>query len=116
MICLRIVLICGLCASALVSAADWPQYRGAGHDALSSETNWTSEWPKEGPKQLWKINVGTGNAPVSIQKGKLYTLGFEGGKDTVVCADCASGEIVWKQSYDSGAFAMMHEGGPAAAP
>ena len=116
MVLLRTLLICLISAAALASGADWPHYRGPAHDALSAETNWTAEWPKEGPKQLWKINVGTGNAPLSILKGKLYTLGFDDGKETVVCADCATGEIAWKHSYDSDAFASMHEGGPAAAP
>src|SRR5437868_11067860 len=116
MILLRAILFTALSMNLITRAADWPQYRGPNHDAVSTETNWTSEWPKEGPKQLWKINVGTGNSPVSILGGKLYTLGFEGGKDTVVCVKCDSGDIVWKHSYDSAPFASMHEGGPAAAP
>ncbi len=113
---IRAILFCALSLSLTSFAADWPHYRGPNHDAISAETNWTAEWPKEGPKKLWKINVGTGNSPVSIRGGKLYTLGFEGGKDTVVCVKCESGDIVWKHTYDSGAFASMHEGGPASAP
>jgi len=112
---IRAAVFCGMLSVAL-SAADWPQYRGPNHNAISTETNWTTAWPKEGPKQLWKTNVGTGNAPVSIKGGKLYTMGYAQGKDSVVCINTENGEIVWKHSYDSEAFANMHEGGPAAAP
>lgn len=110
------VMIFFCAASAAAYAADWPHYRGPNHDAVSAETNWSAAWPKEGPKLLWKANVGTGSAPVSIRGGKLYTLGFADGKDNVFCIKCDSGEIAWKHSYDSEAFANMHEGGPAAAP
>lgn len=113
---LRVLILSAVAMSSLLSAADWPHYRGPNHDAVSTETNWSTAWPKEGPKQLWKTNVGTGNSPVSIKAGKLYTMGHAQNKDQVVCINCENGEIVWKHSYDSEGFANMHEGGPAAAP
>ena len=37
---------------------DWPQWRGPDRNGISVETGWKTAWPKEGPKQLWKVSVG----------------------------------------------------------
>ena len=34
--------------------ADWPQWRGPNRDGISKETGLLKEWPKAGPKLLWK--------------------------------------------------------------
>ena len=39
------------CAQAL----DWPQWRGPRRGGLSKETGLLAQWPKEGPKLLWRI-------------------------------------------------------------
>ena len=62
--------------------ADWPQWRGPGRDAISTETGLLKEWPKGGPTLLWetkKVNtaptVGAGMSSLVIAEGKLYTMG-----------------------------------------
>jgi outer membrane protein assembly factor BamB len=105
-----------VCACGSTFSADWPQYRGPNRDNRSPEKGWLTQWPKEGPKQLWKANVGVGSAPVSIAGGKLYTMGYEGTNEHVVCLDALIGKEVWKHSYPSERFDNMHEGGPACAP
>ena len=56
--------------------ADWPQFRGPNRDGICSETGLLREWPKDGPKLLWKINgLGKGYSSVAIAGGKLFTMG-----------------------------------------
>src|SRR4051812_41227365 len=105
---LRAGICCGLLASAALFAADWPQYRGPNHDGLSGESI-SAEWPKEGPKRLWKTNVGVGNAPVSIRGGRVYTSGHAGAQDQVLCLKAESGEVIWKYEFASELFDTMHE-------
>ena len=52
-------------------------------NGISKEKNWTTVWPKEGPKQLWKANVGMGFSSVSVSEGSLYTMGNKDDADTV---------------------------------
>src|SRR3989442_9430230 len=98
------------------NAADWPQWRGPNRDGVSAETGWTASWPADGPKQLWKTNVGTGASSVAVAAGRLYTLGNASSTDTVVCLDAATGKEIWKHSYPQPLDARPFEGGPAATP
>ena len=77
-------------------AADWPSFRGPNHDGKSAET---IAWPKDGPKQLWKINVGIGHSAVSVVGDRAYTMGNTDDIDTIFSIDIATGKIVWKHSY-----------------
>src|SRR5215218_991132 len=51
---------------------DWPEYRGPKRDGVSHETAWTTEWPADGPKQLWKAAVGGGFSSVSVAGDRLF--------------------------------------------
>ena len=97
-------------------ATDWPQWRGPNRDGISTETNWSTNWPAAGPKQLWKMNVGTGCSAVAISDGKLFAVGNATDTDTVFCLDAATGQVVWKYSYACPLDPLMFEGGPAATP
>src|SRR5215211_3697445 len=50
-----LAVILAVTASARLLAADWPAFRGPTHDGISTER---IAWPKSGPKEKWKINVG----------------------------------------------------------
>ena len=97
-------------------ASDWPQFRGPRRDGVSDEKDWLKEWPAEGPKRLWKADVGVGPSSVSIQNGMLYTMGHTAESDTVYCLNAETGAEVWKFSYACETFDNMHEGGPAVTP
>ena len=76
--------------------ADWPSFRGPTHDGKSAEA---ITWPKDGPKQLWKINVGIGHSAVSVVGDRAYTMGNTNDTDTVFSIDVATGKVVWTHSY-----------------
>ena len=80
-------------------ALDWPQWRGINRDGISSETIPPASWGKEGPKQLWKKEVGTGVSSVAVEGGRLYTMGNNGSTDVVFCLDAATGAEIWRHSY-----------------
>ena len=59
-----------------VRAGDSRSGAGRKRDALCTETGLLKEWPKTGPKVLWKIEgIGTGYSEVSIANGVIYTMG-----------------------------------------
>src|SRR2546422_11235346 len=93
-------LLTGVFTTPLESAAeDWPRWRGPDLNGISKETGWTTSWPKEGPKQLWKAEVGIGFSSVSVANGRVFTLGNAKETDTVFCFDEANGKSIWNHAY-----------------
>ncbi len=110
-----------------LSIGDWPQWRGPNGDNVSTETEWTSDWPADGPKKQWTAEVGTGFSSLAIAGGRAYTMGRAAGPpgpgdkeklgdDTVWCLDATTGKPIWKYTYPAKLVANLHEGGPAATP
>ncbi|MCI0538360.1 MAG: PQQ-like beta-propeller repeat protein [Verrucomicrobiales bacterium] len=115
----RTVFFALLCAFALSSPAlahDWPQWRGPNRDGISTEHGLSTDWPKEGPKQLWKAEVGAGFSSISVANGRLFTLSNRNETDTVYCLDAGTGKEIWKSSYPSRTDSKNEEWGPAATP
>lgn len=97
-------------------AGDWPQWRGPNGDGISRETDWSTDWPAAGPPKLWEAAVGIGFSSASVSDGRLYTMGYQDGRDTVWCLDAKTGQVLWKHSYECAIVDNLHEGGPAATP
>ena len=105
-------------AASLTSANDWPNYRGPDHNGISRETGWSTHWPKEGPKRLWKASVGLGYAAVCVANGRAYTTGNQHNRDTLYCFDAATGKVIWQQSHDCPQVVgpKYYDGGTSATP
>lgn len=95
---------------------DWYRWRGPDLNGISKETDWTTAWPKEGPKQLWKANVGMGFSSMAVAQGRVYTMGNKEDRDTVYCFDAASGKEIWKHVYDEPLDPRYYEGGTSSTP
>ena len=64
------------CASLTIHALDWPQWRGPNRDGISQEKGLLKEWPKEGPKLLWKFEeAGSGYSTPAVVGDRVYLLG-----------------------------------------
>src|SRR5262249_50674524 len=84
-------------ASCAVIADDWPQWRGPQRNGISSEKGLLQEWPKEGPKLLWKLrDAGTGYSTPSVVGDRLYLLGNRDLENEFVAAlSVKDGQRVW---------------------
>lgn len=98
------------------SALDWYRWRGPDLNGISKEKEWTTAWPKEGPKQLWKANVGIGFSSMTVSDGRVYTMGNKNDRDTVYCFDAATGKEVWQHTYDEPLDPRYYEGGTSGTP
>ena len=96
-------------------AEDWYQWRGPDRNGISDENGWSATWSAEGPKQIWKLSVGTGYTSVSVSNGFLYTMGNVDKTDTVYCLDANKGTEIWKYSYPCAAEGNGYPG-PASTP
>ena len=81
----------------MCKAEDWPQWRGPNRDGISKEKGLLKEWPKDGPKLLWKVtNAGSGYSTPAVVGDRLYLLGNEGlEKEFVEALTVADGKRVW---------------------
>ena len=103
-------------AAAPAAADDWPQYRGANGDNVSTESGWSVVGAEE---PLWSVDIGWGYSSPLVADGRVYTVGYfergDGrpgvGVDRVQCFDAETGAWQWTVEYPSLAFANEHGGG-----
>ena len=116
--------VLGICATGLlvgstalsVVAGDWPQWRGPQRNSISQEAGLLKEWPKEGPKLLWKItNAGSGYSTPAVVGDRLYLLGNEGLDNEFVAALAVKdGKRVWSTRLGKVGNPQMKPNFPAA--
>jgi outer membrane protein assembly factor BamB len=107
---LLLALLALSAAASSSSASDWPQFRGPARDGLSTETGWLAAWPPEGPKVLWRVQVGLGYSAVSVAGGRLYTLGAKDKSETVWCLNADTGEVAWRETSPFEELDSAHPG------
>ncbi len=103
-------------------AEDWPHWRGPNRNDVVAEPSGYGggRWPAADP--VWSKGVGTGCSSPIIAGGKLYATGWSSGKEHVVCLDAASGQQLWRVSYDCPNFGRRSTGdkglyaGPSSTP
>ncbi len=73
----RFLIVVGACAvvtaAGMVSAQDWPQWRGPNRDAKASDFQAPATWPQE-LTQKWRVDVGDGVSTPALTDGKLYVF------------------------------------------
>ena len=80
------------------SAGEWPQWRGPGRNAVSTETDLLQAWPAEGPKLAWKAsNIGAAYSSVVVSEGLVFTTGRIDGNVICHAIDLKSGKTKWSQ-------------------
>ena len=78
----------------MLSAADWPQWRGPDRDARSKETGLLKKWPKNGPELVWTFDkAGSGYGGPAVVGGKLYVMGSRGDTEHLFALDNKGREL-----------------------
>ena len=102
----RSILVIGVMAALLSAfpddslAQDWPQFRGENRDSKVTGFKAPATWPAE-LTQVWKVQVGTGDAtPVLVGK-KIYMNTRQGTDEVILCVDAATGKELWRNQYPS---------------
>ncbi len=81
---------------------DWPRWAGPNGNCSSDEKGLLREWPKEGPKVLWRIPVAAGSNHPSVAGDDLCYAQLEDNqtRETVKCIDSNTGKEKWSHGYD----------------
>lgn len=80
---------------------DWPIFLGPQGTGVSTEKDLLDEWPEGGPKVVWKKRIGTGYSAPSVLGRRLVAFHRPRNQDVVECLDAATGDSLWKYSYDT---------------
>lgn len=119
---LSLVLALGIASAAATASADnWPQWRGAKHDGISTEKNLPTKWTKtEGV--AWRLPLpGPGGATPVVWGDRIFltSLGSEAdGEADAILTLCVStdGKILWKKKLGSGSRPARGDEGNFASP
>jgi len=87
--------------SLAATAGDWPGWRGPNRDGKSADTGLLPEWPADGPRLLWKLDmIGRGFSSVAVADGIVYATGDIGGRLILFAFDLG-GKLLWKVDFDA---------------
>src|SRR5207248_720085 len=95
----RMFLVTALVLSGVATLAlgdDWPQWRGPDRADRSREKGLLKEWPKAGPKLLWKIDTaGIGFSGPAVVGDVLYTMGARKEEEYAIAFSVKDGSQLW---------------------
>src|SRR5438093_526304 len=68
-----VLVIGSICLfSPTLQADDWPQWLGPQRDGVWREKGILEKFPKDGPKILWRTEIGEGYAGPAVAGGRVY--------------------------------------------
>ena len=65
-------------AKPMAHADDWPQWLGPRRDGVWRETGLVARFPADGPKVLWRAEVGGGFTGPAVAGGRVYVMDRQG--------------------------------------
>jgi outer membrane protein assembly factor BamB len=82
--------------AALVTASDWPQFRGPNASGVSNETDLPVEF---GPDKnvVWKTSVPFGHSSPAIAGDKIFLTASEDDKLLTIALDRGTGRVLWRR-------------------
>lgn len=90
-------------AAALLSANDWPEWRGPARTGVSAETGLPDAWSPEGDNLAWKAPYGGRSAPVAFGD-RLYLQNASGSgadlQERLMAFNADTGEVLWEHKYN----------------
>ncbi len=80
----------------------WPWFRGPAFNAIAQDgASLARQWPTEGPKVLWNVELGPGHAGAAVDGGRVFVLDYDpvALADTMRCFSLDDGREIWRNSY-----------------
>ncbi len=77
--------------------SDLPRFLPNHGNSVYEVTGLLRQWPAEGPRELWRAEIGWGKSAVVEANGLAFTATETEEKQYAVCFDPASGEVLWKK-------------------
>jgi outer membrane protein assembly factor BamB len=110
---LLLIPVCGL------SAADWPQWRGANRDGIWQERDLPEKFPTRGLAPRWKTPLGGGHGGIAVAQGRVFVMDRQtkpAEVERVVCLDAGTGKELWVHRYPVAYGKLDYGNGPRSTP
>ena len=92
-------LLLALVASSSIVAADWPQFLGPGRNGVYTGPPLADSWPANGPRVVWKKQVGAGFAGPAVTGTRVILFHRVGNEEVVQALNAQTGADVWRYAY-----------------
>jgi outer membrane protein assembly factor BamB len=90
-------------ASAVLTASDWPEWRGPARTGVSAEKNLPTSWSPAGENLAWRVPYGGRSSPV-VFGDRLYLQNASGSGETlqerIMCFNADTGKLLWERKYN----------------
>ncbi|MFN0104768.1 MAG: PQQ-binding-like beta-propeller repeat protein [Bryobacteraceae bacterium] len=118
---MRSILLWLQALAAAVSAADWPEWRGAGRQGIWTETGVIARIPADGLKVKWRVPIQAGYSGPAVADGRIFLLDHvrtTGSQVTerVVCLHERTGKTLWTREWNADYRGLDYANGPRATP
>lgn len=94
----------------------WTEYRGPGRAGIYDQTPVRTDWPADGPPELWRQQIGGGYASMVVADGLLFTIEQRRDREVVAAYRTEDGRQAWEHSWNSRFRESMGGDGPRATP
>ena len=95
---------------------DWPQWLGPNRNGVSDETGLATNWPRSGPRVLWRTPLGEGFSAISVVGNSAYTMFADGSTEYAICLDASTGKERWRVQTGSKFYDPEGGNGPRSTP
>ncbi len=111
-------------------AEEWPQWMGLNRDNVWKENGIVSEFNEDGPRILWKAEIGGGYSGPAVADGRVYVTDYVtsddvkvanfdrkqfSGTERVLCLEEKTGKQIWKHEYPV-KYSISYPAGPRCTP
>ncbi len=100
----------------LTGSTYWTDFRGPNRDGRYTQRPILTNWPRQGPPELWRQKVGGGYASTVIAEGRVFTIEQRREEEVVAAYNFDSGEELWTHSWPGHFQESMGGPGPRATP
>lgn len=101
---------------ASATANYWTEYRGPGRAGIYDQSPINTDWPSDGPQELWREQIGGGYASMVVADGLLFTIEQRRDREVVAAYRIEDGRQAWEHSWKSRFSESMGGDGPRATP
>jgi outer membrane protein assembly factor BamB len=99
------------------TAGDWPQILGPERNGKAHGETLAESWPANGPKVLWRHDVGSGYSGVAVRGNACILFHRLADEATVERLDSLTGQPVWKRSFPTRyVSSIANDNGPRCTP
>lgn len=81
------------------ATSSWPNLYGPNHQSLIVDDRIRSVWEAGPPRELWRIDVGTGYSSPVLKENRVVVVHRKGDSEIIECFSAENGSTLWSKSF-----------------